>query len=68
MEDSGMCGLKAKFRCEVADPPSIPPPGPGGPVPGPKAGGLWAEGQYGIRPIGVSAQDQFAVWTYDDWF
>lgn len=68
MEDSGICGFGASYRCENVPPPSVPPPNPT-PVPGPSSQykGIWASDGSGLRAVGAS--DYWSVWTYDDdWF
>lgn len=69
MEDTGMCGFGASYRCERLQDPPAPKPAPT-PVPGPSGsyGGIWAsDGRGGYYPIGAS--DYWSVWTYDDdWF
>lgn len=69
MEDTGICGFGASYRCERLPEPPAPKPAPT-PVPGPSGtyGGIWAnDGAGGYYPIGAS--DYWSVWTYDsDWF
>lgn len=66
MDDTGICGFKAKYRCEDVDPPPVPEPAPT-PVPGPSAAykGIWLANGNG----GIGSSDYWSVWTYDDdWF
>lgn len=69
MENTGVCGFGASYRCEKLPTPPAPKPAPT-PVPGPSGsyGGIWgSDGFGGYYPIGAS--DYWSVWTYDDdWF
>lgn len=69
MNDTGLCGFGASYRCERLPDPPVPKPAPT-PVPGPSGsyGGIWgSDGNGGYYPIGAS--DYWSVWTYDDdWF
>lgn len=69
MDNTGLCGFGASYRCEKLPDPPVPKPAPT-PVPGPSGsyGGIWgSDGNGGYYPIGAS--DYWSVWTYDDdWF
>lgn len=69
MENTGMCGFGASYRCERLPEPTVPRPAPT-PVPGPSGSysGIWVgDGSGGYRAVGAS--DYWSVWTYDDdWF
>lgn len=66
MEDSGICGFSASFRCDNIPPPPNPNPNPNPPTPGPGGDAFWYDNGFVLQP--VHATSDFSVWTYDsDW-